>query len=375
MSRKEDAFVSLYQDVSWSSDTVSSPDALWLDSETLALNKEIKSLDNLTREGRTPLISSQVSGAVKPSGDISYQPRPIDLNKILYSHFQCGTNFGGNISPGTTQYVPSKSNPTYDEIPPFDGGYGEGTGGVYSVSILKKYFNSNGTNSTYFKHGVCDSLEFNVESRSDLRVKASYKFRDYVSGTQIAGVPDSSLVGSYSTDTPWEGFHGTLLFDDQSIGLESLLINTSNNFIEKSVVGRQNPENFTFGDFTAEGNFSMDFPRDGLAYVGSMIELKQFAISGTFLNGTNSLIFDMPHCLKMPFDVNLAKKVMMGIPFKAMEEDGTSPITIALTGNFVSIDYLLDAYNGVRNLPDFIQYDGGSGARTLSEYTQLDRDL
>jgi len=375
MSRKESAFISLYQDVSWSSDSVINPDTLWVDSESLALNKEIKSLDNLTRGGRIPLISSQVSGAVKPAGDINYQPRPIDLNKILYSHFQCGTQLGTDTTPGTNIYVPSKNNPIYSDEPPCNGGYGEGTGGVYSVSILKKYFDTNGTNSTYFKHGICDTLEFNVESRSDLKVKASYKFRDYVSGTQIAGVPDSALVGSYSSDTPWEGFHGTLLIDNQSIPLETFSTRTSNNLIERSSVARQNPEDFTFGDFTAEGNFSMNFPTDGLSYIGSMIDVKEFGLSGTFLNGANLLIFDMPHCVRMPFDVNLDKRVTMGIPYKAFEKDGTSPITVLVAGNSNSNDFFLDAINGTRNLPDLIQYDAGNGTRNLGEYLQLDRDL
>jgi len=375
MSKKDQGFISIYEDNSWISNGVNSPSALYVDSESLSLNKEIKSLDNLVSGGRAPLIESQISGAVKPAGNVTFQPRVDDVGKVFYSHFQCGT-----IKDGTSIFVPSKNNPKYTSDLPSTGTYGAAAGGVYSVSFLKKYFNTSdngGTNSTYYKHGICDDLEMNMSINKDFVVNASYKFRDYEYGTAIAANPGTlSDVGSYSPYAPWEWFQGTIAFENTSIGLETLSVKCSNNLVEKSRLGRLNPEQFTFRDHTVEGQFSMDFPTDGLLSVGSMLDLNKFSLSGTLVNGTNKLLIDMPHCIRMPFDVNIKKTVNINTPFKAMQYDGTSPITVTLLGDISpTAPTVLDAWNGARSIGEFTIYDAGSVARTLSEYTMFDRDL
>ena len=374
MSKKEQGFISIYEDNSWISDNVNSPSALYVDAESLSLNKEIKSLDNLIRSGRAPLIESQISGAVKPSGEIKFQPRIDDIGKVLYSHFQCGT-----IKEGTSVFVPSKNNPEYTAKEPSTGTYGAEAGGVYSVSFLKKYFNTTdngGTNSTYYKHGICDNLEMDMSINKDFVVNASYKFRDYEYGTAISDNPGGTDVGTYSPYTPWEWFQGTINFENTSIGLETLAVKCSNNLVEKTRLGRFNPEQFTFRDHTVEGKFSMDFPTDGLLSVGSMLNLNEFSLSGTLVNGTNKLFIDMPHCMRMPFDVNMRKTVNINTPFKAMQYDGTAPITVTLVGDVSpTAPTIWDAYNGARSIGEFTIYDAGGGARTLGEYTIYDRDL
>ena len=373
MSRKEQAFITIYKEEVWRSNTVTDPQPLYVDAETLGLNKEIKSQDNMTRSGRAYLPDSQVSGPVKPGGDLTYQPRVNDLAKVLYSHFHYGTNFGGSQTPGTVQYVPAKNSPTYADIPPGEGGYGSAQGGVYSVSFLKKYFDTtdnDGTNTIIFRRGICDDLEFRCTAGNDLVVRASYRFRDYVEGSAVSQTP----VGAYLSDEPWLWHQGTLESNGVSIGLESLSVRSSNNLVEKNRVGRENPEEFTFGDITVEGDFTLDFPTDGLETIGSMLDLKNFSLVGTFLSGTNLLAFEMPHCVRMPYDIFIEDRVTSTIPFKAFEHNDEAPIKITLTGNLQYVDWFLDALNGTRHLPDFTIYDAGTTSRTLSEYTFFDRD-
>lgn len=390
MSRKHEAHITTFQDSSWRGAGFSNPHPLYVDSESLSITKDIKNLQNLTRDGRVSHVESQVGGPEKPAGNLTFQPRSDDVGAILFSHFQMGTRTG--TGPYTYTYVPSKGNPTYgnNSLRP-EGGYGESTGDVYSVSFLKKYFDTsenNGTNSLFFEHGICDSMEFNISSGEDFILGCDYRFRDVVVGTAWAGNPGDSTNGTYSTEKPWQWFEGTILVGGESLELDSIVWTGRNTLTEKSIMGRRDPDWFAFGDYITEGEFTMDFPKDGLLHVGSMIGTKPFAIVGTlFKSGTESLSFNMPNCVRRPFEVLVdGDSVDSAIPFLALEKDGTSPITVTLI-TMAEIETPSDLFwdagtsptSLTRTLGDYILVDGGTSptslTRTLGDYTLADRDL
>lgn len=390
MSQKHEAHITVWEDYSWRGTAQTNPHALYVDSESFSVGKEIKDLQNLSRDGRVSKLESQVGNAIKPNGKFTFQPRDDDLANILFSHYQMGTRTGSG--PYTYTLVPSKGNPTYtNNSIRGEGLYGEGTGDVYSSSFMKKYFDTNengGTNSIFFRHGICDKLSYNITSSEDLKVSCDYKFRDVVVGTAYSLNPGDVGEGSYSTQSAWEWFEGTVLVGGDSLSLKSIEWEGNNNLTEKSVMSRRDPDWFAFGDYTTEGNFNLDFPKDGMLQIGSMIGTKVFSIVGTlFKTGTEFLAFDMPYCTRRPFDVAIdGKRVESNIPFKAFEKDGTSPVTITLISNTSVVtppDLFWDAgttfQDASRTLGDYGIVDGGTSftnvSRTLSDYTFADRDL
>ena len=390
MSQKYEAHISVWEDFSWRGTTHLNPIPLWVDSESLSVNKNIRDLQNLSRDGRVSKVQSQVGADQTPAGNVTFQPRDTDCAAVLFSHFQMGTVTG--TTPYTYTIVPSKDNPTYtNNWIRGTGGYGENSGDVYSVSFLKKYFDTEengGTNSIYFAHGICDKINFEINANADFILGCEYKFRDVIVGTTVSANPGGTDAGYYSDKGAWEWFEGTVLVEGESLALETITWECSNNLTQKSVVGRSDPDWFAFGAHTTEGEFSLDFPRDGMLQIGSMIGTKPFSIVGTlFKTGTQFLAFDMPYCVRKPFEVSLNNsRVVSTIPFIALEKDGTSPITLTLaTGTVVDFfaDIFWDAgttfYASSRTLGDYSIVDGGTtffaSSRTLADYGIADRDL
>ena len=389
MSRGYESHISVWEDYSWRGTAHTNPLPLHVDSESFQIGKEIKNLANLTRDGRVSKVESQVGGPVKPFGNLTYQPRAEDAAALLFSHFQMGTISG--TGPYTYTFVPSKGNPTYtNNSIRGTGAYGSTAKDVYSVSFLKKYFDTSqngGTNSQFFEHGICDNLTFDIPNSDDFQLSADYKFRDVITGTAISGNPGDTGYGTYATGPAWQWFEGTVLVEGQTFDLETIKWTGKNNLVEKNIMGRRDPDWFAFGDYMTDGQFTMDFPKDGFLQIGSMLGTKSFSIVGTlFKSATEFLAFSLPHCIRKPFDVVIQNEIDVEIPFSAYEKDGTSPVTVTLVTNgtvLVPGDLFWDAgtsfTNSNRTLGDYALVDGGTSFtnanRTLIDYTLADRDL
>lgn len=382
MSRKYEGFIAAFEDFSWRGDSFDEYFPLWIDNESFDTGKEIINNNNMGRAGRSSNVDSQVSGAVKPTGKFTYQPRNKDMLGVLYSHFQMGTQLTENKSPGTYVLVPARTPPTFttNDVR-IEGDYSTVAGDTYSMSFLKKYFDTTengGTNSIFFQHGLCDKLTVNMSKGEDITFDCDYKFRDIIVGTTIPDNPPSASVGTYDTAPPMQWFHGTVLIGGQSLDLDSLKFTGNNNLVESIAVGRRDPEHFNFRDYDLSGEFTYDFPKDGMLQIGSMFDIKSFAVVGTVLQGTVMLAFSMPKCVRQPFNVDMnSMGVDATIPFKALEDGGVAPISVKVIADGTSVafdDLIWDAWNGARTFGDFAIKDAGDGARTLSEYTYYDRN-
>jgi len=333
MSQKHEAHISVWEDVDWRGTVHQSPFALYVDSESLSVNKNIRDLANLAKDGRVSKVESQVGANLAPAGNVTFEPRTKDSTDILFSHFQTGTSLEG-ASTGTYKFFPSKKHPTYNNAAARnEGTYGGTAGDVYSVSFLKKYFDTTengGTNSIYFEHGICDTLGFDITAGAVFKMSCDFKFRDVIVGTAISGNPPSADYGSYSCKAGWDWFEGTVLVGGEALNLDSIKWECKNNLTPKFITGRQDADWFAFGDHVTEGAFNLGFPKDGMLQVGSMLGTKSFSITGTLSKSSNDVfVFDMPNCIRKPFDVSLnSQRVDASIPFIALEKDGTSPITL-----------------------------------------------
>jgi hypothetical protein len=383
MSKKYEGFIAAYEDFSWRGDSLDEYHPLYVDNESFDTGKEIINNNNMTRAGRSSNIDSQVSGAVKPSAQFTYQPRNKDILGVLYSHFQMGTQYGTDKSPGTYVLVPSRTPPTYSVAGNHvEGDYDTVAGDVYSMSFIKKYFDTTengGTNAMFFKHGICDKLTVNMAKSEDITFDCSYKFSELIEGSAVSDNPPGTAVGTYDNAPPLEWFHGTVFIDGVELELDSLSFTGNNNILEKITVSGRDPDSFPFRGYDLNGEFTYDFPKDGMLQIGSMFDIKPFAIVGTILQGTVAMMFSMPKCVRQPFNVDMNNiNVDATIPFKAFEDSGTPPISVKLIADGTSIvfdDFIWDAWNGVRTFGDFAIKDAGNGARTLSEYTFYDRNL
>jgi hypothetical protein len=210
---------------------------------------------------------------------------------------------------------------------------------MYTVGVYKKLFNTtsnSGTNGFAFTSGIVDQLELTLTAGQDAKLVPSFKFYNVDSGTALGTHrdPPNAVFGSYSSKSSFMSWNGTLAFSGASLDITSIKITSKNNTEDRQVLGRKNPSKYPFGRFMISGSLELDFPKDGVKYLGSMLANEGFAITGSLYNGPHDyMTFNMPNCKYAPFEVNLSggqSETTFSIPFVAYEsEDGiTSPITV-----------------------------------------------
>jgi hypothetical protein len=380
--QRYEGFIGIFHDADWDGTSHSNPQLLYADSENLTAGKDIKQKPFQVSNGRVKGTGALVSGPIKPEGDLTYQFRSDDCVRVLMSHFQMGVESSTGSSDGTGPFqygfYPTRKTPSYTANTGYgEGSYGEQPGYVYSVSVLKKLTDTSsygGTNSYFFKHGICDKLRVSLSAGRDSKLNPSFKFRDLDYGTAVA----RGLVGSYSQAKAFGGWTATALVGGQSLEIEGLDFVSDNGVEEKSRLGRMNPDSFTFGEYSLKGAIKLDLPKDAMKFVGSMFTLQPFSILATLYQGTsNQLVLDIPHCKYLPFDFKLAESVEGVIPFQAYSVNGQYPIRVTVNTDFLfeGFDLLMDATFGTRTVADHEDMDAGTEARTLSEYEILDRDV
>ncbi len=321
---------------------------VYADSENMKLGKEIVERTNKIVYGRTNKASVRTLGKQAPSGDIEWQFRSDDLPPVLLSHFQkyIGSGFGGaGSTTGECLYtfVPEKGAPTYGGSAFGTGGYTAASGNVFTVSVVKKFFDTSsngGTNAEWYKSCIADELQFSCSANDDAKIKAMFKAGTVDGGTKFAsGLNPNSSLGSYSTNSAFNAWSINITWGGAALDVNKMEFSSKNGLAERLVLGTQNPADYRFGRFTCEGVFDVDMPYDGLKYVGTMLGGSSFSVVGTFSNGTADYVtFNMPNCRLKDFSPDLKPgdtTITYGLPFVAYEsEDGaTAPITVTVRTN------------------------------------------
>ncbi len=329
-----------------SGNTAASGNFVFADSESLKLNVDIKDRSNKIVYGRGIKASTRTIGKVAPAGDVEFQFRSDDLPFLLMAHYQkfIGTAYVGAGSFGTTQrftFVPEKGVPTYGGSAFGTGGYTAASGNVFTVSAVKKYFDTSvngGTNAQWYKSCIVDQIVISCDNDDDAKMTASFKSGTADYGTAITANPNGAL-GSYSTKSVFNSWSIAVLYDGGNLNLNKFELTTTNNTEERLVLGSVNPIDYRYGRFMAKGNLDLDFPYDGLKYFRTLVGGSAFTVVGTLSNGTTDFVsFNMPNCRLEDFDAPLKPgedTVTTTLPFVAYESDDglTAPITVTVHTN------------------------------------------
>lgn len=373
MAKAYEGYFSIYENGAWGNGTPYYPQPIPVEAETLGVQQDIRFRENLTGAGRGHSSQSVVPLAQAPKGGLTYAFRSEDSLKVLMSHFQCGSNMSGTNGTYHYAFYPSKGNPSFSSGVPFDGAYG-GTGGVFSVGVLKRLTQS-GTNAQFFKYGICDTLQVAWSANDELRLSADYVFRAVDTGTSVTVAPS----GTYSNERGFHSSSGTIQFNSSAFDVESLSLSLKNNIEVSANVSAKNPGYFKFGRHSVSGELGLDFPTDGLKYVSQMIGTQSFSISvESFISGTSRVVVTLPNCVLAPFETNVNnEEYTLRLPFRAFES-GTLPavqVDVYTAYDFNALNLVYDAENGARSLSNYEILDADTTSRTLSNYDLCDRDL
>lgn len=326
----------------WGSSTFTAGNYIYADSEALGVHKEFIERPEKITYGRALKASSRISSVQKPGGAVTFQPRSDDCIPTLMAHFQMytATSLGGTAS-GTVLYtfVPSRTEPNWVGSSFGTGTYGAASGDMFTVGVWKKFFNTTsngGTNGQAYTSGIVDELSITYTAGQDLKFSPNFKFYSVDAGTALPATrdPNNAVFGSYSTRSSIISWNGTLAFDGGSLDITSITVKSQNNTEDRSVLGRKNPSKYPFGRLLVSGSLELDLPKDGLKYIGSMLNNSNFSITGSFYNGANDyMTINMPKCCYNPFEINFSggqNETTFSIPFLAYESEdgGTAPIAI-----------------------------------------------
>jgi len=341
MSKGYEGWILVREGNGWGSTTAREGHALFADSVDLSVNKEFTERPEKITFGRSLKASQRTSGAQKPGGNVEFQPRSDDFPLILMAHNQM---YEGTVSASVATYtfVPVKTQPDWSGATYGSGSYTTAAGDMFVVDIWKKFHAPDGANANAERYVSCfvDELTFTAAANEDVKVSASFKADSFGSVSAPASNDPNSSLGSYSTNSQFEFFSGTMTFagdSESDIDITNFSISSKNNSEDRVTIGNLNPARYPFGRIMVDGEISMDLPGDGLKHIGSMLDDLPFAVTGTFYNAADDQIsFSLPNCRRDPFAVNQSGGEAineMSIPFSAYESDDgdTSPITWTVT--------------------------------------------
>lgn len=363
----------------WRGIGTTNPIPLHLIEDTLDYGVNYYLNENLIRDNRNFTGSFIQLNTQKPEGAITIEPRPDQINGILYSHFQKGTRTSFGTLGTRYNFEPDRGRVS------FAGGHNYGTvggasGDVYSVDIARVY-DDGASQSILFRRGICNKLSFAMSATQNMQMKADFKFKtatvvgqasvNMQPGTQNTG---TRFILTYDYVHPFQGFEGTFSVDGMSIPIETLNIQSENNIIEKIVIGGESRQSFAFGDYACSGNFTLDLPSTGLSYLQSALAKTNGTLSGTvWHHGSSYIGFNLPYIVYKPNDIKLNNVRNASIAFDAFERNGTSAFQVSVRspGTNLSIvvpdtgtyDYIDGGLNN--SITDYI--DGGLDNTTTNE--------
>ncbi len=287
---------------------------------------------------------------------MEFQFRSDDLPFLLLAHFQkyIGTRFAGTGSSANTSkftFVNEKAVPSFGGVAFGTGGYTAAAGNVFTMSVVKKYFDTtqnNGTNAQWYKSCIVDQLTISADADDDAKITASIKAGTADYGTAIASASNpNSALGSYSTKPVFNSWSFNVTWGGGTLAINRIEINSMHNLEERVVLGTISPVDYRFGRTVVEGSVDIDWPYDGLKYFGTLLGGSAFSVVGTLSNGTTDfMIVNMPNCRLKDFEAPLKPgedTVTSSLPFEAFEsEDGlTAPLTVIVaTDTYGSVPWV-----------------------------------
>ena len=344
MSKGYDGAIIFREGNGWGSTTVREGFAYYVDGIDMGPNKEFTERPEKIVFGRSLPANTRTSGALKPGGSVDFQPRSDDFPMVLMAHNQMYT---GTVSASVATYtfVPVQTNPDWAGATYGSGSYTTAAGDMFVLDVWQKMHNAAAGTANVQKYTSCivDELTLTAAANEDLKVSVSFKADSY--GTENS--PDSenpnSSIGSYSTNSMFEFFSGTVVFAGDAstaIDITSLSVTSKNGAEERIVIGKRDPSKYPFGRTMVTGEVALDLPNDGLKHVGSMLDSVAMSVTGTWFNSADDFIaFSSGNCRRDPFNVNQSggeETNEMTIPWTAYESaDGaTAPIvwTVSTTG-------------------------------------------
>ena len=278
---------------------------LYLDSESLAINQEIRENAAKIVQGRAVLETSRTFGAQEPGGQFTFQPRADDILGFLASCLGVYTSTdGGGSLHGTYTFFPYVDQPDFTGTlvtggdPWAAGAAGTGTYGDTSTDVcalmIDQYFGDiTGTNGRRYVDCVVSQLEFNAAVGNELTVTPTINAGSYALFNGTAATDDPPCgVGSYSALDAFMYYQGTVSLEGVSYDLNSFRLTINNNIESKRCIGKQTPVSFPYGRCDITGEFELEY--DNSTFMEQFTAESDGTLGVVFLNGTNKLTISCP---------------------------------------------------------------------------------
>ena len=305
---------------------------LYLDSESLAINQEIKENTQKIVQGRAVLETTRSLEGQEPGGQFTYQPRADDILGVLASVMGCykSVDGGGTVS-GTYTFFPLVGQPDFAGTlvtggdPWAAGGAGTGTYGDAATDIaalmVDQYFGANitGTNGRRFTDCIVSMVEFNAAVGNELTITPTINAGSFALVEFVAATDDPTCdIGSYSALDAFHYYQGTVTLDGASYDLSSFRLSISNNVESKKAIGQQTPVAYPYGRCEITGEFELEY--DTSAFVESFLDGSDGTLGVVFLNGADKLTISCPLIRYNEPTVNVSdgeSLINQTVPFKA----------------------------------------------------------
>lgn len=277
----------------------------FLDSESLAINQEIKENNAKIVQGRAVLETARTLQGQEPGGQFTFQPRADDVLGVLASVMGCYKSVdGGGTASGTYTFWPLTGQPDFSGTlltggdPWNAGGKGTGTYGDTPTDVcalmVDQYFGDiTGTNGRRFVDCIVSQLEFNAAVGNELTVTPTINAGSYAlfNGTSATDDPPCG-VGSYSALDAFRYYQGTVTVDGDSYDLNSFRLTVNNNVDSKKAIGQQTPVAYPYGRCEITGEFELEY--DNSTFMEKFSDESDGTLGLVFLNGADKLTITCP---------------------------------------------------------------------------------
>ncbi len=322
------------------------PQPIYVEQESIGINKAINKLPPVVRAGRMNYVNDLADLGESPSGQLTYEFRASDLVKPLFAHFQNGDFLGSSfryVFYPTTKQVRNYTTGGYTV-----GSYGLNPQKAYQLRVDKQLANG----SFYsFSGGIVDKLQFNLDADETAKVTCGFVFTDYSINDYYMDVPSGTFSGTYSTESAFSFEDVHVSVSGTNFPISSLSFTGDHGAQVIKTVGAKNPKRYLLGNYKVNGKIDFDLPEQALKLVGSMLSLSPFSVVGTLVQGTSKVSFNMPNCVRTPFDYSLkANMVNTGeIKFDAFASPTVPPLTITVDTDYDFVPFT--STGGIENTP------------------------
>lgn len=245
---------------------------LFVDSETLSQNAEVRERDNKIIPMRVSPSETFSYEQDSPGGEIRFQPRTDDCIHLLFAFFQnatfanglAATAYGG--TGGTWVFSPIAKSLSWS-------GVAFGTTSIYPVNIDKYYgegLAGTGDGERY-ERGIVSKVTFTQEPAADLVMGAELRFlqktSDTVLGTGFKSMPNAA--GSFSSKKQLVDWNGTLTLAGTQYAIERVTYDFDNQITERRKLGQRGFYQFPFGRPILGGEFELELENLSNFRIGS----------------------------------------------------------------------------------------------------------